>query len=113
MNALNWALVGGGEGSQIGFAHRAASGLDGRFRFVAGALDVDPERARAFGVSLGLAPDRAYGDWRQMLAMERHRDDRQPGQHGRGAGALGYGGDGELFAGDADRDLCDGGHHCL
>ncbi len=39
MNALHWGLIGGGEGSQIGFAHRAAAALDRRFRFVAGALD--------------------------------------------------------------------------
>ena len=41
---LNWGLIGGGEGSQIGFTHRAGSALDGRFRFVAGALDIDPSR---------------------------------------------------------------------
>lgn len=76
MTVLNWGLIGGGEGSQIGFSHRAASTLDGRFRFVAGALDADPQRARGFGVSLGLDPSRAYGDWREMLAGERDRDDR-------------------------------------
>ncbi|HEX3089380.1 MAG TPA: Gfo/Idh/MocA family oxidoreductase, partial [Ilumatobacteraceae bacterium] len=76
MKALSWGLIGGGEGSQIGFSHRAASSLDGRFRFVAGALDVDPQRARDYGVSLGLDPARAYGDWKEMLAGERDRDDR-------------------------------------
>jgi predicted dehydrogenase len=76
MGAFAWGLVGGGEGSQIGFAHRAGSALDGRFRFVAGALDVDPERARSYGLSLGLDPSRAYGDWREMLAGERDRADR-------------------------------------
>jgi predicted dehydrogenase len=76
MGAFAWGLVGGGEGSQIGFAHRAGSALDGRFRFVAGALDIDPERARSYGVSLGLDPGRAYGGWREMLAGERDRDDR-------------------------------------
>jgi len=76
MNALNWALIGGGEGSQIGFAHRAASGLDRRFRFVAGALDVDAVRARDFGVEFGLDADRAYGDWRELLAGEFGRSDR-------------------------------------
>jgi predicted dehydrogenase len=76
VKALTWGLIGGGEGSQIGFSHRAASSLDGRFRFVAGALDVDPQRARDYGVSLGLDPARAYGDWKEMLAGERDRDDR-------------------------------------
>lgn len=76
MSALNWGLIGGGEGSQIGFAHRAGSALDGRFRFAASALDVDPERARKFALSLGVDGSRAYGDWREMLAGERDRDDR-------------------------------------
>lgn len=76
MKAMNWGMVGGGEGSQIGFAHRAGSALDGRFRFAAGALDVDPERGRAFALSLGLDAARAYGDWREMLKGEAAREDR-------------------------------------
>ena len=36
---LNWGLIGGGEGSQIGFAHRIGAELDGKFKFAAGALD--------------------------------------------------------------------------
>jgi len=76
MKKLNWGLVGGGEGSQIGFTHRAAAGLDGRFSFVAGALDASPDRARDFGIRLGLDANRAYGDWREMLDGERERPDR-------------------------------------
>ena len=72
----NWGLIGGGEGSQIGPAHRLAAGLDGYFRLVAGALDHDPNAARDFGRRLGLDPDRAYGDWREMLEGERRRQDR-------------------------------------
>ena len=44
MQKLRWGLVGGGEGSQIGFTHRAASQLDGHFYFDAGALDIDTEK---------------------------------------------------------------------
>jgi predicted dehydrogenase len=73
---LRWGLIGGGEGSQIGGTHRVAAGLDGAFDFVAGALDIDPDRGRAFARRLGVADDRAYGDWREMLAKERTRDDR-------------------------------------
>jgi predicted dehydrogenase len=76
MARLNWGLIGGGEGSQIGPAHRLGAGLDGDFAFVAGALDHRPEAGRAYGVWLGLAPDRAYGDWREMLEGERVRADR-------------------------------------
>ncbi|WP_166418545.1 Gfo/Idh/MocA family protein [Cochlodiniinecator piscidefendens] len=76
MVKLNWGMIGGGEGSQIGPAHRLGSGLDGAFSFVAGALDHRPEEGRAYGQRLGLAADRSYGDWREMLEGEKNRDDR-------------------------------------
>jgi predicted dehydrogenase len=76
MAKLNWGLVGGGEGSQIGPAHRLGAAVDGEFAFVAGALDHRPEAGRAFGQRLGLAADRAYGSWREMLEGERNRADR-------------------------------------
>ena len=76
MAKLTWGLIGGGAGSQIGPAHRLGARVDGLFDFAAGALDHRPEEGRAFGRSLGLAPDRAYGDWREMLAGETARPDR-------------------------------------
>lgn len=76
MGKLNWGMVGGGAGSQIGPAHRLGAGLDGAFAFAAGALDHVPDAGRAYAQSLGVAPDRAYGDWREMLAGESKRDDR-------------------------------------
>jgi predicted dehydrogenase len=76
MTKLRWGMIGGGEGSQIGPAHRLGAGLDGLFEFTAGALDHRPEAGRAYGQRLGLAPDRSYGDWQEMLAGERAREDR-------------------------------------
>lgn len=76
MARLNWGMIGGGEGSQIGPAHRLGAGLDGDFAFLAGALDHRPEAGRAYARRLGIAPDRAYGDWREMLAGEAGRPDR-------------------------------------
>ncbi|WP_420415336.1 Gfo/Idh/MocA family protein [Roseibium sp.] len=76
MTRLNWGMIGGGEGSQIGPAHRLGAGLDGDFTFSAGALDHRPEAGRDYGQRLGLAADRAYGDWQEMLAGERGREDR-------------------------------------
>lgn len=73
---LQWGLIGGGEGSQIGGSHRIAARLDGHFKLVAGALDVDANRARKFAVDLGIDRDRAYGDWREMLEGEKGRADR-------------------------------------
>ncbi len=76
MQKLSWGLVGGGEGSQIGSAHRIAAGLDNTFTFAAGALDADPARGKAYAERLGISADRAYGDWREMLEKETARPDR-------------------------------------
>ena len=76
MTRLNWGMIGGGEGSQIGPAHRLAAGLDGYFTFAAGALDHNAAAGRDFGQRLGLAAGRSYGDWREMLAGEAARPDR-------------------------------------
>lgn len=76
MAKLKWGMIGGGEGSQIGPAHRLGAQADGNFALTAGALDHDAARGRAYAQSLGVAPDRAYGDWREMLAAEATRQDR-------------------------------------
>lgn len=76
MTRLNWGMIGGGEGSQIGPVHRIAAALDARFEFKAGALDADPAKGRDFARRLGIAPERAYGDWKEMLAGERERKER-------------------------------------
>jgi predicted dehydrogenase len=73
---LNWGMIGGGEGSQIGPAHRLGALADGNFSLCAGALDVDAQKGQAFAQRLGVAADRAYRDWRDMLQGERDRPDR-------------------------------------
>ncbi len=76
MAKLKWGMIGGGEGSQIGPAHRLGSGIDGLFEFAAGALDHRPAEGREYGQRLGLAADRSYGNWQEMLDGEKNRDDR-------------------------------------
>lgn len=76
MQKLKWGMIGGGEGSQIGPAHRLGAGLDGLFEFTAGALDHRAEEGRAYAQRLGIPADRSYGDWREMLEGEKGRDDR-------------------------------------
>ncbi|MES2334438.1 MAG: Gfo/Idh/MocA family oxidoreductase [Pseudomonadota bacterium] len=76
MAKLNWGMIGGGMGSQIGPAHRIGALADGNFTLAAGALDHRPDEGRAYAQTLGIAPDRAYGDWTEMLAGERNRPDR-------------------------------------
>ncbi len=72
---IRWAMVGGGQGSQIGYIHRSAALRDGMFQLVAGAFDLDPLRGRDFGASLGLAPERCYPDYAAMFAAEAARAD--------------------------------------
>lgn len=76
MKKLNWGLIGGGEGSQIGPAHRLGAQADGLFTLAAAAPDVNPDKGRDYARRLGCAEDRAYGDWREMLEGERNRPDR-------------------------------------
>jgi len=76
MKKLQWGMIGGGRGSQIGPAHRLGAGLDGLFEFSAGALDHRPDEGREYAQELGLDADRSYGDWQEMLEGEKMRDDR-------------------------------------
>ncbi len=76
MKKLNWGMIGGGDGSQIGPAHRISAAMDGHYTMAAGALDINADKGREFAIRLGIAADRAYGDWYEMLAGERARPDK-------------------------------------
>ena len=76
MAKLHWGMIGGGEGSQIGPAHRLGAQADGLFQFVAAALDHRPETGRDYAKRLGIDASRAYGDWEEMLAGEKMLEDR-------------------------------------
>jgi predicted dehydrogenase len=67
---LRFALVGGGQGSFIGRVHSIAAQLDGRAELVAGALSSDPQRARDSAGDYGIAPERAYGSYQEMIDGE-------------------------------------------
>ena len=72
---IRWAMVGGGKGSQIGYIHRSAALRDFNFTLVAGVFDIDPERGKAFGQELHVAPQRCYADYKTMFAEEAKRQD--------------------------------------
>ncbi|HAB75263.1 MAG TPA: oxidoreductase, partial [Pantoea sp.] len=73
--ALRWGMVGGGGTSQIGYIHRSAALRDGNFQLLAGAFDIDAERGRAFGTSLGVTAERCYPDYETLFAAEAARED--------------------------------------
>jgi predicted dehydrogenase len=67
---IRLGMVGGGRDAFIGAVHRIASRIDDRFELVAGAFSSTPEKSRASAADLGIAPDRAYGDFTQMAIRE-------------------------------------------
>ena len=68
-------MVGGGRDAFIGAVHRMAMRLDDLIELKAGALSANPDNARASAADLGLSPDRAYADYREMAAKEAARPD--------------------------------------
>jgi predicted dehydrogenase len=63
-------MVGGGGGAFIGSIHRLAAEMTGGIELVAGAFSSDADASRNFGIELGLAEDRAYANFEQMIAAE-------------------------------------------
>lgn len=70
---IRMGMVGGGPGSFIGPVHRMAAELDGEIELVAGAFSRDAERSRQAARSYGIAEDRAYGNYQEMMERERSR----------------------------------------
>ncbi len=67
---LRMALVGGGQGSFIGRVHCTAAVLDNRAALVAGALSSNAEKSKASAADYDIAPERAYGSYKEMIAAE-------------------------------------------
>jgi predicted dehydrogenase len=67
---LRGGMIGGGIGSFFGPVHRMAATLDGQAEFVCGAFSSDPVKSKKSGQELYLAPERVYGDYREMVAKE-------------------------------------------
>ena len=74
-HSIRWAMVGGGRGSQIGYIHRSAALRDKTFNLVAGTFDINPERGKDFGISLGVDPERCYPDYKTLFEEEAKRED--------------------------------------
>jgi predicted dehydrogenase len=70
---IRLGMVGGGKDAFIGAVHRIASRIDDEYELVAGALSSTPEKSRASGAALGLAPDRVYDDFATMAKREARR----------------------------------------
>jgi predicted dehydrogenase len=73
LRRIRAGMVGGGAGADVGKTHRHAMRLDDRYELVAGVFGRDPERSAAFAAGLGIAPERAYRDYREMAEREANR----------------------------------------
>jgi predicted dehydrogenase len=72
---LRMGMVGGGPGAFIGPVHRIAAELDGKIELVAGAFSQSAEKSRLAGEAYKIDPDRAYPDYKSMIAAECKRAD--------------------------------------
>lgn len=72
---LRWGMVGGGRTGQVGYKHRTGALRDGTYRLLAGAFDLDVTRGRDFGTALGVAEDRCYANYQELIAGEAGRAD--------------------------------------
>src|SRR5438876_11574646 len=67
---IRYGMVGGGRGAFIGAVHRIAAAIDQQIELVCGAFSSDPDRSRASGADLFLAPERCYGTFEEMIRSE-------------------------------------------
>jgi predicted dehydrogenase len=67
---LRLGMVGGSLDAFIGEVHRKAASLDYKFDIVCGAFSSSAEKSKATGEALGLAPERTYGSYKEMIEKE-------------------------------------------
>ena len=72
---IPFAMIGGGFGSAVGISHRDGAQMGGVFRLAAGVFSSDAERGRAFGATVGVAPERCYATVEDLVQHESGRAD--------------------------------------
>jgi len=73
---LKYGMIGGGKGAFIGDVHRKAIAMDGGAELIAGCLSQSYANTLETGESWGLAKDRLYRTFQDMIAAEAKRADR-------------------------------------
>ncbi|WP_202910552.1 Gfo/Idh/MocA family protein [Hymenobacter sediminis] len=74
---IRLGMIGGGQGAFIGAVHRHAAALDGLYELVAGAFSSNPETSKASGQLLGLAPERVYASYEELIQQEKERPEAE------------------------------------
>lgn len=70
-------MVGGGQGAFIGAVHRIAARIDDDYELVCGAFSSNAEKSKASGIALGIAADRAYGSYEELIEKEKQLPEDQ------------------------------------
>jgi predicted dehydrogenase len=70
MRKLKMGMIGGGKNAFIGAVHRIAANMDGLIELHCGAFSSNPELSLESGKELGLADDKCYGSYTQMIENE-------------------------------------------
>lgn len=63
-------MIGGGQGAFIGAVHRIASRIDDQYELVCGAFSSNAERSKLSGTALGVADDRIYATYQELIEKE-------------------------------------------
>lgn len=72
---LQYGMVGGGNGGNIGGAHRRGAMMDSLAVLSAGAFTRNTEQNKRDGAAWGVPQDRVYDTWQQMAEAEGARED--------------------------------------
>jgi predicted dehydrogenase len=68
-------FIGGSLRSAVGYAHRVSCTMDERWGLVAGCFSRNESENRATASAYGVAPERTYATWQDMLSAEMERLD--------------------------------------
>lgn len=72
---MSLGFIGGSLNSAVGYTHFVSSAMDNRWTLVSGCFSTNTQRNRESARAYGIAANRTYGSWRDMLKKEKGRID--------------------------------------
>src|SRR6266404_1060637 len=72
---LKLGFIGGSLNSAVGYAHFVSSAMDNEWTLEAGCFSIDAQRNRETAHAYGVASDRVYDNWQDMIRKEKGRLD--------------------------------------
>jgi predicted dehydrogenase len=72
---MSLGFIGGSLNSAIGYTHFVSSAMDNKWILDAGCFSTNTQNNRESAQVYGVAPDRVYDDWQDMIKKEKERLD--------------------------------------